>query len=98
MIRILTQTQYDAICDLFTEAQEKIKFLEEQIKAKNEEIDEQAQEIYSLQEDLACFKWHLGSLQNMNKILDHAIAASDIDFPNSSVKSTELDALKDNIF
>lgn len=98
MIRILTQTQYDAICDICTEAQNKINELEAQIKAKDEIIDEQAQQIYSLQEDLACFKWHLGSLQNINKILDHAIAASDIDFPNSSVKSTELDALKDNIF
>lgn len=87
MIRIITQKQYE----LFLAQQGRI----EQLQQENEE---QAQQIYSLQEDLACFKWHLGSLQNINKILDHAIAASDIDFPNSSVKSTELDALKDNIF
>lgn len=87
MIKIITQKQYD----LFLAQQGRI----EQLQQENEE---QAQLIYGLQEDLSCFKWHLESLQNMNKILDHAIAASDIDFPNSSVKSTELDALKDNIF
>ena len=76
MIRILTQTQYDAICDLYTEAQDKIKELEAQIKAKDEEIDEQAQLIYGLQEDLASLKW------NLNKLDPNVI-----DFPNSDHKA-----------
>ena len=81
MIRILTQTQYDAICDIYTEQQEKIKELEAQIKAKDEEIDEQAQEIYGLREDLASLKW------NLNK-LDPKV----IDFPNSYTDHTDYKA------
>lgn len=78
MIRILTQTQYDAICDIYTEQQDKIKELEAQIKAKDEEIDEQAQLIYGLQEDLASLKW------NLNKLDPNVI-----DFPNSEVQHEE---------
>lgn len=72
MIRILTQTQYDAICDIYTEQQDKIKELEAKIKAKDEEIDEQAQLIYGLREDMASLKWNLNKLD-----------PKDIDFPNS---------------
>lgn len=84
MIRILTQIQYDAICDICREAQEKIENLEKeneqlkaQIKAKDDEIDEQAQEIYGLREDLASLKW------NLNKLDPNVI-----DFPNSDHKAS----------
>lgn len=74
---ILTKKQHDAILDLMRKADQEIEQLKAQIKAKNDEIDEQAQIIYGLQEDLASLKW------NLNKYDPQLI-----DFPNSDHKAS----------
>lgn len=70
MIRILTQTKYDIICDIYADQQKKI----EQLKKENEQ------------------------LRKENSILNHAISSQQIDFPNSSIRSTDLYDPIDRLF
>ena len=77
MIRILTQTQYNAILDLMRESDQEIAALKGQV------------------DDL--LKQN-NKLRKENSILNHAISSHDIDFPNSSIRSSDLYDPIDKLF
>ena len=70
MIRIISQTQYNAILDLMRESDQEIS----KLKKENEQ------------------------LRKENSILNHAISSQQIDFPNSSIRSTDLYDPIDRLF
>ena len=77
MIRLITQTQYNAILDLMRESDQEIAALKGQV------------------DDL--LKQN-NKLRKENSILNHAISSQQIDFPNSSIRSTDLYDPIDRLF
>ena len=69
-MKILTNEQYNLMLNT-------IRKLKNENKELKDQIDEQAQEIYSLSEDLACLKWDLSSSKKF------------LDFPNSKTGSED---------
>lgn len=69
-MKIITNDQYDLMLNTISRLKKENKELKDQ-------IDEQAQEIYSLNEDLACLKWDLSPAKKF------------LDFPNSEQSSED---------
>ena len=69
-MKILSDTKYNEMLNV-------IRNLMKENKELKEQIEEQAQEIYSLHEDIACMKWDLSPAKKF------------LDFPNSEKDSED---------
>lgn len=76
MIRLLNQKQYEAIIDIVKEAAQNI----EQLQKENEKLRKENDKLKS----------DINALIIENGILNNSMSCRDIDFPNSSNRSTDL--------
>lgn len=80
MIRILTMTQYDAICDIVTEKDNKIKELEAKLQKKQEVIDYLNDKLFKRTKQMMEFQGYCKS-QGFSFPVNPITHFFDLDFP-----------------